>query len=156
MKNIMLAKDAMTGAAGRCFSTILGNRYELMNAINIQLDYKKKKVKVPLLGKPGGGNKSGGIEYSGKAKFHYNTSILRKLIHHYQETGIDVYFDMQITNEDETSDAGRQTIIAYDCNIDGGVLARFDADSEYLDEELEFTFERFDIPEEFNMLTGMQ
>ena len=43
---------------------------------------------------------------------------------------------------------------SYDCNMDGGVLAKFDADGEYLDEEVEGTFEDFSMPESFAQLTG--
>ncbi len=73
----------------------------------------------------------------------------------YQDTGEDIYFDIQITNEDPTSTVGRQTVVLYDCNIDGGILAKFDADGEYLDESMDFTFERFKIPEEFKTIEGM-
>lgn len=73
----------------------------------------------------------------------------------YKNTGEDMYFDIQITNDDPTSAAGRQTIVLIDCNIDGGVLAKFDADGEYLDESVDFTFEDFSMPEEFNILSGM-
>ena len=47
------------------------------------------------------------------------------------------------------------TSILKDCNVNGGILAKFDADAEYLDEELEFTFEDFEMPEEFSNLSGM-
>lgn len=86
---------------------------------------------------------------------HYNTSIFRELLYRYKETGEDVYFDIQITNEDPTSSVGRQTIILKDCNVDGGILAKFDADAEYLDEDLDFTFEDWEMPEKFSMLSGM-
>ncbi len=42
---------------------------------------------------------------------------------------------MQITNDDPTSGVGRQTIILKDCNLDGGTLAKFDANADYLEEE---------------------
>ena len=54
-----------------------------------------------------------------------------------------------------TSRVGRQTVILIDCNIDGGILAKFDADAEYLDEDMDFTFEDFEMPEVFNHLDGM-
>ena len=72
----------------------------------------------------------------------------------YKDTGVDVYFDMQIINDDPNSDAGRQEIDLIDCNIDGGVLAKFNADGEYLDEEMDFTFEDFLMPEMFKELPG--
>ena len=60
-----------------------------------------------------------------------------------------------MTNEDPTSGAGRQTVILKDCNLDGGILTKFDADAEYLDEEADFTFEDFEIPEMFDGFSGM-
>ena len=51
---------------------------------------------------------------------------------------------------------GRQTVILKDCNVDGGILAKFDADAEYLDEDMDFTFEDWEMPETFKMLTGME
>jgi hypothetical protein len=61
-----------------------------------------------------------------------------------------------VTNEDPTSGVGRQTVILKGCNLDGGTLTKFDADAEYLDESIDFTFEDFEIPEKFNVLAGMR
>jgi len=36
------------------------------------------------------------------------------------------------------------------------LLAKFDADAEYLDEDMDFTFEDFEMPEIFSLLAGMQ
>ena len=77
------------------------------------------------------------------------------MMERYKNTGVDVYFDIQITNEDPTSAAGRQTVILKDCNIDSALLAKFDADAEYLDEDMDFTCEDFEMPEVFNHLDGM-
>lgn len=117
---------------------------------------EKTKTQVPILGRTGRGNKSTGWQGAGTATFHYNTSIFRELMYKFKNSGEDVYFDIQITNEDPTSSVGRQTVILKDCNMDGGVLAKFDADAEYLDEEMEFTFEDFEIPEKFELLDGME
>ena len=68
---------------------------------------------------------------------------MRQLLLDYKNSGVDAYFEMQITNDDPGSDAGRQTIVLYDCNTDGGILAKFDADGEYLDEEIEGYFRGF-------------
>lgn len=126
-----------------------------MPAINIEANFEKSKTQVPILGKTGMGNKATGWSGSGSATFHYNTSIFRKLLQRYKDTGEDIYFDMQITNEDPTSRAGVQIVELIGCNIDGGVLAKFDADGEYLDESIDFTFEDFKIAQEFNKLEGM-
>jgi len=156
MAETMHAKDAISASLAECFITIDGNRYNFMQAIDLEATFEKQKTEVPILGKTGRGNKSTGWRGTGTATFHYNTSIFRELLYRYKNTGEDIYFDIQVTNEDPTSSVGRQTVILKDCNIDGGILAKFDADADYLDETLDFTFEDFEIPEKFNMLPGMR
>lgn len=157
MANIkMNSKDAISAKLAECFITIGNNRYNFMQAINLEANFERTKTEVPILGKTGTGNKSTGWKGTGSATFHYNTSIFREMMLKYKDTGEDVYFDMQITNDDPTSDAGRQTVVLIGCNIDGGILAKFDADGEYLDEDMDFTFEDFKIPEKFTLLQGMQ
>jgi hypothetical protein len=151
----MNAKDAVSASLAECFVTIDGNRYNFMQAINLEANMDKTKTSVPILGKTGKGNKSTGWSGSGNATFHYNTSIFRELLYRYKKTGEDIYFDIQVTNEDPSSAVGRQTIILKDCNIDGGLLTKFDADAEYLDENLDFTFEDWEMPEKFSNLAGM-
>ena len=150
----MSAKDTISAALAECFVTIGTRRYNFMQAINLEATFEKTKTEVPILGKTGKGNKATGWKGTGSATFHYNTSIFRQMMLDYKETGEDTYFEMQITNEDPTSAVGRQTIILKDCNIDGGILAKFDADADYLDEDMDFTFEDFKMPESFSDLTG--
>ena len=157
MSNItMKAKDAISAKLAECFITIDGNRYNFMQAIDFEANFERTKTEVPTLGKTGVGNKSTGWKGTGSATFHYNTSIFREMMLKFKDTGEDVYFEIQVTNEDPTSAAGRQTVVFIDCNIDGGILAKFDADGEYLDEEMNFTFEDFKIPETFKLLDGMR
>ena len=154
--NTMKAKDAVSASLAECFVTIDGNRYNFMQAIDLEATFEKQKTEVPILGKTGRGNKSTGWKGTGTATFHYNTSIFRELMVRYKNNGEDLYFDIQVTNEDPTSSVGRQTVILKDCNIDGGILAKFDADADYLNEDMDFTFEDFEMPEKFNLLDGMQ
>lgn len=151
---VMKAKDTLFAGLAECYVTIGTRRYNFMQAINMEVNFKKNKTKVPILGKTGKGNKATGWEGTGKATFHYNTSVFRQMMLQYKDTGEDIYFEIQISNEDETSAVGRQTIILIDCNIDGGTLAKFDADGEYLDESMDFTFEDFKMPESFKDLEG--
>lgn len=156
MAGTMNAKDTISASLAECFVTIEGNRYNFMQAINLEAEFTKNKSEIPILGKTGKGNKATGWSGSGSATFHYNTSIFRELAYRYKQTGEDVYFDIQVTNFDPTSSVGRQTVILKDCNLDGGLLAKFDADAEYLDEDMDFTFEDFEIPEKFTLLEGMR
>jgi len=155
MATIMNVKDAIAASLAECFVTIEGRRYNFMQAIDLEAKMTKTKKQVPILGKTGRGNRSSGWKGTGKAKFYYNSSLLREILYKFKTNGEDLYFDMQITNEDPTSDVGRQSIILKDCNLDGGILAKFDANSDYLDEEFEFTFEDWEMPEKFKVISGM-
>lgn len=153
---IMKGKDAVSAKLAECFVTIEGNRYNFMQMINFEAKFEKNKMSVPILGKTGEGNKSAGWKGSFSATAHYNQSIFRELMLRYKNTGEDVYFEIQVTNEDPTSAAGRQTVVFIDCNVNGGILAKFDADGEYLDEDIDGTFEDFTMPESFTLLDGMK
>lgn len=155
MTQTMNAKDTISANLAECFITIEGNRYNFAQMISLEAKLEKTKSKVPILGKTGKGNKATGWEGTGSATMHYNQSILRELMYRYKETGEDVYFDIQVTNEDPTSSIGRQTVILKDANLDGGILTKFDADAEYLDEDVDFTFEDFQMPEKFKILNCM-
>lgn len=151
----MHARDAISGAQGRAYVTIEDNRYLFAQLINLEARMDKNKSEVPIMGKTGKGNKSTGWTGTGSATFHYNTSMFRKLMKRYKDTGEDIYFDIQLTNEDGSAKVGRQTTILIDCNMDGGIIAALDADAEYLEDSIDFTFEDWDMPEEFSTLQEM-
>jgi len=155
-ESTMHARDAVHGAQGVAWVTIDGNRYKFAQLINLEARSEKTKTQIPIMGQVAKGNKATGVENTGSATFYFNTSIFRKMLKHYQDTGEDTYFDIQVTNEDSSSQVGRQTTILIDCNIDGGIVASLDADSDYLEDSFDFTFERFEMPEEFSILPEMQ
>ena len=151
---VMKGKDTIAAKLAECFITIGTLRYNFMQMIDMEAKVDKTKAAVPRLGAIMTGHKSCGMEGTFSGTAHYNQSVMRQALIDYKNTGVDAYFEMQITNDDPGSAAGRQTIIFYDCNTDGGILAKFDADGEYLDEEIEGTFEDFSMPEAFANLTG--
>ncbi len=156
MAQVMQAKDAISGSLAECYITIDGNRYNFMQMINFETSIEKSKTEIPILGKTGKGNKANGWSGTFSGTAHFNQSIMRELLYKYKESGVDTYFEIQVANEDPTSAVGRQTVILKGCNLDGGMLAKFDADADYLDEDIEGTFEDFEIPQKFTMLAGMQ
>ena len=127
-----------------------------MNAISLEATYEKTKSEVPILGRVTKANKAVGGKGTGSMTVHYVTSLFRKLMIEYIKTGRDIYFDIQVTNEDVTSSVGRQTVILKDCNFDSATMTKFDADGEYLDEDWDFTFESVEMPEEFTNPEGME
>lgn len=157
MANItMNAKDAISAKLAECYVTIENRRFLLMQAKDFEAKFEKTKKEINILGKTGSGNKSTGWKGTGKMTIYKNTSIFDELMERYKNTGEDVYIDIQITNDDPTSAAGMCTMVFKDCNVDGGVLAAFDVDGDFLEQEINFTFEDFSNPTKFTQLAGMQ
>ena len=152
---VMRGRDAVFAALAQCYVTIENRRYNFMQMIDFEASVEKTKVEIPILGQTGKGNKAAGWKGKFKGTAHYNSSIFRQLLQRYKNSGEDVYFEIQVVNEDPTSSVGRQSVILTGCNLDGGILAKFDADGEYLDEDIEGTFEDWNMPETFTDLAGM-
>lgn len=152
----MAAKDVVSAKLANAYVTIDGNRYLLFQAKSITANFKKTKQEVDILGRTTKGHKSTGGSCSGTLTIYYNTSIFTQLFKKYKDTGEDTYFDLQLSNIDPTSDAGEHRIILKDCNLDGGQIAAFDAAGDWLEQELDFTFEDWEEPKPFNMLAGMK
>ena len=89
--------------------------------------------------------------YSALSSVDYKRNLLE-----YKKTGFMPTFDIQVSNEDPTASVDRQTIILKNCLTKGGVLAKYDADAEILDEDIEGTFDDWEMPETFSLLNGMQ
>jgi len=155
MANKMNARDAVYGSLAECYITIDGNRYNFMQLTEFESKYETNVVEVPILGQTNKGHKTAGGKGSWSGTAHYNQSIFRRVMLEYQNTGYMPYFDIQTTNEDPTSSIGRQTIIHKDCLMDTAILSKFSTGDDLLDEDISGTFERFEMPEQFKMLTGM-
>jgi len=151
----MNAKDAVSAKLATIY-WIQGNRRKrLMQAKNLKASAEKKKVKVAILGRQSEGNKSVGLSYSGSLTIYQNTDLFTEMMLELQKTGVDQYFDLLVVNDDPTSAAGERIVTLKDCNIDNADLALFDADGEFNEQELNFTFESFDINQKFQELAGM-
>lgn len=158
MAQTMLAQNAISAKMAECYVTINDKRYNLMSAINVEVTFEKNKTEVPILGRMNRGHKSTSSTISGSAEFHLNTSIWRELALDFQNTGLDTYFEMEIINNDPTSEIGAQGIVLYGCNFDSVILAAFDADSDdVLTESMDFTAESFDFinGQKFKMMNGV-
>lgn len=117
---------------------------------NLEATCEINKTTVKTLGKRGEQHKPTGWSGSGSLTVYYITSLFRKMALQYIKTGIPVYFDMVVTNNDPASSVGPQTTVLKNCSIDSVILAKYDVDAEVLDEDLDFTFDDAEILDEFS------
>lgn len=152
----MHAKDVISAKEASCYVTINGERFKLLQAKKLEAKIEKNKREVPILGRTGMGHKTTNWNGKGSMTIYSNTSIFTKLLKQYKDTGEDIYFTMQVRNEDNTSEAFGQTVVLIDVNLDSGTVTSFDADGDWGEQDIDFTFEDFEVPEEFKELDGMR
>ena len=140
------APDTISGKEGRAYAKINGNNEDLFMAKNVESAVEKAKSEVKAIGKRMTGHKTTGGNGTGSMTLYYLTPLFRDMIKQWKETGADIYFDMVVENDDPESSAGKQSVLLIGCNLDSTILAKLDGDSDDpLDEDVDFTFEDFDI-----------
>ena len=145
--------DTISGREGRAYAKINGNNEELFMAKTIDATVEKAKSEVKAIGRRMTGHKTTGMTGTGSMTLYYLTPLFRSYLKQYKDSGVDLYFDMVIENEDPTSAAGKQTVLLLNCNLDSTILAKLDGDSDDpMEEDADFTFDDFDILTPFNKI----
>ena len=145
--------DPISGKEGVAYAKINGNNEELFFAKTIEATVEKAKSEIKAIGRRMTGHKTTGMSGSGKMTLYYLTPLFRQMLKQYKDTGVDIYFDLVVENNDPSSSAGKQTTLLMDCNLDSVVLTKLDGDSDDpLEEDTDFTFEDYDILQEFTKI----
>lgn len=148
-QRILHAKDTINGKYGTAYAVIEGSRYELFYLVDIEAKVTQHKSTITRLGAYMDGHKVVGGEGKFTAKIRYITDIFRKMIHEANKTHRTVYFDLQITNDDPDTDAGRHSDVLKYCTLDETVLSKIDTNNTTLDETITGTFDDMISAEQF-------
>lgn len=144
----MPANDAVSAKLATCFVSIGDNRYAMLMAKNFEGKFSVETKEVPALGRVVKGVKpvSGTIKF--KMTIYKCTEIFDEVIETYKNTGVMPSMDIQTTNDDPATSVGRSSKIYTDCVLDGDVLlSMFDADGEFVEQEIEGYAQDFSRPE---------
>ncbi|MFB5674272.1 phage tail tube protein [Paenibacillus terreus] len=144
------ASDTISGQEGRAYATINGQVEEMFYVKTLEATVEKQKAEVKTLGRRGVQHKATGWSGSGSMTIFYMTTRFRQMMLDYMKTGVDQYFDIEVTNEDPTSSIGKQTVTLKGVNLDSVIMASLDTESDALEEEVSFTFEDVEIANAFN------
>jgi len=151
------AANTLNARKGECVLKLNGKSYNILHLKNIEatLDYKKAEVNV--LNKTMTGHKLVSESGKFKASIFMVESEMRAAAQEFKDSGSAPIYEIQIANEDPSvPDIGRQEVILKDCMSDSLVLAKLDADGEQIEEDIEGTFDDWEMPEGFNLLDGME
>lgn len=154
MANVIRGNDTIRGTDVTFTIDIDGERHDFIHAKNWETTAEFNKDDVPRIGTRIVGKKNGTITYSGSCNVYYCDPTLRRVFLNFVNTGYWPEITATVRNYDKDSRAGAQTTIHHGIKFDSITISKFDAESTMLDEDIDFTFESVDIPEEFTELPG--
>jgi hypothetical protein len=146
---VFTSDNAIRSAAANAYVQVDGRNYELFFGKSLEATVTKNKEEVRALGSRGVGHKAVSWQGSGTLTIHRVTSLFKQMMMEYINTGKDVYFSLVCTNEDEATPWGAETTILTRCNLDEIVMASFDTEDGFEEQEVPFTFEGVQLPQSF-------
>ena len=131
-------QDAASAKLAEFYCTINGRRYSMLNAKNFEAKASVSTADVPRLGATITGKKANGLEVKLSFTVYKCSPMFDDMIETFKDTGVLPTFECQVTSEDLATKIGRDTKIYTNCVIDGDVLlSMFDADGEFIEQEIE-------------------
>lgn len=140
----LLERDGVNGKSGKAFATIDGRNVELFGLRKFEANAEFNKVDFPVVGTKTVQQKITNMKISGSFTIYYGTPEFVKIAHEYQRTGILPEITLQVTNSDEATSVGVQTVAYYGVNLDKIPLSKLDDSADNLDEEISFTAASFE------------
>ena len=149
MSELLRASDTISGQEGKATANINGVIQDMFYVKSLEATFDKTKTEIKSLGKKGTQHKATGWAGSGSLSLYYITSVFRQMALKFAKTGVDTNFTITVVNNDPASTVGKQTVVLYNCNIDSVQLTKLDVESDSLEEDVDFTFDDFDILDAF-------
>lgn len=148
--SFLLERDALNGKQGTAFMTINGQNIEMfgMKKFNSNAEFQETDFKV--VGTTLVQKKTTGVSLTGTMTIYYGTPHFLRLLQDYLKTGRLPYFTLQITNEDPATSVGTQTVVLYNVKLQKLPIAMLDADADFLEMEVGFSFTNVEVLNYFN------
>lgn len=154
---MVLSKDDVVAArSGVITATIDGKVVELAEVKSLTASIEITKADFKALGTKAVQKKPTGWTGTGSMTIYFSTSQWNKIILNYTKYGKVTNFNIIMTIEDTATSIGKQTVTLSRCTLDGGDIAKLDTDADFLDASYNFTFEDWDMPEEFSQYTSIK
>lgn len=142
--------DAINAREGVILGNINGEVKELAEIKSLTATVNIDKADFKALGTSVIQKKSTTWSGVGSMTIYYVTSDWNKILLDYTKYKRVTNFDIIVTNEDPASGIGKQRIKLSRCTLDGGDVAKMNVDDDYLEADYNFTFEDWEIMDEFD------
>ena len=146
----LLERDALNGKSGKAFLTINGKNYEMFGLKKFQSDAEFQESDFKVVGTTLVQKKTTGVTLTGTCTIYYGTPMFLEMVQTYLKTGRLPYFTFQITNDDPSTSVGTQTVALYNVKLSKVPVAMLDADAEFLEEEVSFSYTNIEVLSAFH------
>jgi type VI protein secretion system component Hcp len=146
----LLERDALNGKSGSAFMTVDGQNHELFQLKKFQSDAEFQESDFKVVGTTLVQKKTTGVTLTGSMTIYYGSPLFIKLLNEYLKTGKLPYFTLQITNDDPGTTVGKQIVALYNCKLSKVPVAMLDADADWLEEEVSFSYTGIEVIYYFN------
>lgn len=136
----LLERDALNGKSGSAFMTINGQNREIFQMKKFQSDAEFQESDFKVVGTTLVQKKTTGVSLTGSMTIYYGSPYFLQMLQTYLKTGKLPYFTLQITNDDPGTSVGKQTVALYNCKLSKVPVALLDADTDWLEEEVTFSY----------------
>jgi hypothetical protein len=148
--SFLLERDALNGKEGKAFATIDGRNVEMFGMKKFNTDADFQEVDFKVVGTRLVQKKTTGVTLTGSMTIYYGTPEFVLLVQNYLKTGKLPYFTLQVTNDDPATSVGSQTVAFYNVKLQKVPISILDADSDFLTEDVSFSFTSFEVLQAFN------
>lgn len=145
MRNFLLERDALNGKSGSGFMTINGENYEMFGMKKFQSDAEFQESDFKVVGTTLVQKKTTGVSLTGSMTIYYGSPYFLRLLQEYLKSGKLPYFTLQITNDDESTSVGTQTVVFYNVKLQKLPIAMLDAEADFLEMEVSFSYTNIEI-----------
>jgi hypothetical protein len=151
--------DVVSGQEAVALVRSGGVQEQLFYAKNLTATAEVNKVDIKPLGTNRTLHKPNGWTGSGTMTIYTVTSYFRRMMMTYITTGVPVTFEIDVVNDDpgaasSVTKSGGQYMTLTGCTLDSVVMANFDTDADFLEEEVSFTFDGAIMARPFNDVAG--
>lgn len=146
----LLERDALNGKSGSAFMTVDGQNHELFQLKKFQSDAEFQESDFKVVGTTLVQKKTTGVTLTGSMTIYYGSPLFIRLLNEYLKTGKLPYFTLQITNDDPGTTVGKQIVALYNCKLSKVPVAMLDADTDWLEEEVSFSYTGIEVLNYFN------
>ena len=142
--------NIIDGAEGTIYAIVQGQKYGMALVQNLTANAEKTKDQYNRLGTRTPMHRSRGVNLTGSMSVYSGGKLLQEMMFQYIKDGVDVFFEIVVTNEDPTSNIGRRVASLKNVNLDNVLMTSVDIETGALAEDVSFTFDDIDYLDQFD------